>query len=74
MANSYKTIEGDRIDIISLKHYGSQEMLPHVIGANPQLHKIPLSLAGGITIVLPAVVDTAKEVALDIAKEEETLW
>ena len=53
MAQSYRTSEGDRIDLIVLKHYHDRAMLGVVIAANPHLAKIPLSLEAGVEIVLP---------------------
>ena len=53
MVASYKTTDGDRIDLIVLDHYGDLEMLQEVIEANPILHRRPMTLEEGISITLP---------------------
>jgi len=72
MALLYRTSEGDRIDLIVLKHYGDKSMLGTVIDANPHLTKQPLSLKAGVEITLPDVQ------VLEDAKEElqagDELW
>jgi phage tail protein X len=63
MALLYRTSEGDRIDLIVLKHYKDKSMLKIVIDANPHLAKQPLSLKAGVEIILPdvQVLENTKE-------------
>ena len=72
MALLYRTSEGDRIDLIVLKHYKDKSMLKTVIDANPYLTKQPLSLKAGVEITLPDVQ------VLEDTKEElqagDELW
>lgn len=47
------TLEGDMVDRIAHDHYGRQDMLERVLGANPGLAAMGPVLPAGIEIVLP---------------------
>jgi len=49
----YRTKEGDRIDLIVLKHYGDLKHLNDVIGANKVLWDKPMNLNCDLNIELP---------------------
>jgi len=49
----YECKDGDRIDLIVLKYYGTLKYLNDVIGANNNLCKMPMILCSGTTINLP---------------------
>jgi len=49
----YKCNDGDRIDLIVLKHYGDLKHLNDVVSANNHLCKKPLILTSGEIIELP---------------------
>lgn len=64
--NSIKTVEGDRLDLICWKHYGSldEHVVEQTLLANPKIAQNAI-LQAGISIVLPDI----KPVQL-----EESLW
>ena len=66
----YRTVDGDRIDLIVLKHYGDLTHLNDVISANPTLCKISLDLVAGIEITLPEF----KVESAPFVKESATRW
>jgi len=68
----YRTKDGDRIDLIVLKHYGDLKHLNDVIGANNHLCKIPMDLKSGIDIELPEFV--VKNNIQAEFKERGPLW
>ena len=51
----YKTVDGDRLDLIVLNAYGSHDMLGTVLAHNTHLCSESMDLKEGITISLPAV-------------------
>ena len=53
----YKTVDGDRIDLIVLEEYGSHDMLATVLAHNMNLCSKSMSLKAGVSIVLPRVED-----------------
>jgi len=72
--NLYKTIAGDRIDLIVTKHYGDLEHLNAVVEANISLCKSPMILEAGITIKLPKF-DKKSVVPGTVTKtERKPLW
>ena len=73
----YRTKEGDRIDLIVLKHYGDLKHLNDVIGANKHLFKKPMNLESNIDIELPEFDDPSSEYfisSVDNPVEREPLW
>ena len=74
MAQSYKTVEGDRIDLIVRKHYGDGKMLPHVLAENPHLPKMAMILESGINITLPEVVTVQESETVTEKQEKGSLW
>lgn len=52
---TYKTQQGDRLDLIALRRYGEQavDALEWVIESNPELRGMPIYLPMGLTIKLP---------------------
>lgn len=50
---NYNTVQGDRIDLIVLDHYGSHDMLATVLSHNIHLSSISMDLEANITIALP---------------------
>ncbi len=65
----YITSQGDTVDYIAWKHYGSTEngIVEAVLEANPGLAKNPPELVAGLVIVLP-------DVQTPRAEEIVTLW
>ena len=49
----YRCSDGDRIDLIVLKHYGTLDPLNEVIKANPNLYNKEMTLKAGDKIELP---------------------
>jgi len=65
MATTYKTVDGDMLDAICHKHYGSSAgYIDVVYKANLELSSKPIILPGGITIILPEATLT----------DEVSLW
>lgn len=48
------SLQGDTLDSIAFRHYGSNSMLEAVIEANRDLARGPLVLAEGTTVKMPA--------------------
>lgn len=73
---SYRCSDGDRIDLIVLKHYGDLKHLNDVIGANNHLCKKPLTLTSGEIVELPdfSVSQLQDKSVTDQAKERVPLW
>jgi len=68
----YRTVDGDRIDLVVLRHYGSVEHLKEVLEANPKLSKNDsMILKAGEIIKLPTI--QKKETFLPISEDEEDL-
>lgn len=47
------TVQGDRLDQLCYKHYGTVDMLEKVLEANPALAQQPQPYQSGITIIMP---------------------
>ena len=47
------TKDGDLLDWICFRHYGSTAMVPAVLAANPDLAAQPPRLPRGVSILLP---------------------
>jgi phage tail protein X len=45
--------DGDILDALCWHHYGRQDVVPAVLGANPHLAGLPPVLAAGVVIMLP---------------------
>ena len=69
--NEYRTIDGDRIDIIVATHYGDLSHLNDVVFENKLFNK-SIILDGGLTLKLPIYEDTKIEKISD--NEDELLW
>lgn len=48
----YIAKQGDRLDLITFKHYGNLQMFPAVLQVNPHLLENPI-LKGGEKVFLP---------------------
>jgi len=73
---SYSCSDGDRIDLIVLKHYGDLTHLNDVVSENKHLYDLPLNLRGGTVISLPdfdVSVQQDKSVT-DRVQKREPLW
>lgn len=71
----YKCSDGDRIDLIVLKHYGDSKHLNDVVAANKQLFGKPLILQNGTTIELPTFETQQRNKSVTLlAKIREPLW
>lgn len=57
----YKCSDGDRIDLIALKHYGDLKYLNNVVAANKQLFDKPLILQSGTVLELPDFKTTQQQ-------------
>lgn len=57
----YKCSDGDRIDLIVLKHYGDLKYLNNVVAANKQLFDKPLILQSGTILELPDFKTTQQQ-------------
>ena len=57
----YECNDGDRIDLIVLKHYGDLTHLNDVVGANKQLFDKSMSLESGMKIELPDFSETMQQ-------------
>jgi len=71
MVNLYSCKEDDRIDLITLDHYGSLDMLPQVLASNIHLSKLPLVLKAGTLVSLPV---ESRKTTITVKKEKDTLW
>ncbi len=61
MAITYKTVDGDMLDAICHKHYGSSNgYIDIVYKANLELSSKPIILPAGIIIILPKVMLTSE--------------
>lgn len=72
----YKCSDGDRIDLIVLKHYGNLKYLNDVVSENKHLFDKPLILQNGVTISLPQfdVFELQNKSVTVQAKKREPLW
>jgi phage tail protein X len=53
----YRTIEGDVLDQVCLRHYGRIGTVETVLDANPGLSAVGAVLPAGVEIELPALSD-----------------
>ncbi|GAA03241.1 tail protein X [Photobacterium leiognathi] len=67
MARSYQTSDGDVLDLICKKEYGTEAAIIDVLEANPDLSELGDILPAGIIIVLPNYTPPSRE-------EEDALW
>lgn len=51
--SSYRTVEGDMIDAISVATYGTEDMVEAIYLANPHLAGLGPILPSGINLTLP---------------------
>ena len=72
-AKNYRLTDGDRLDLVVLKHYGDHSMLGEVIKANPFLCDSSLALESGRSIILPLGVEIKIEVTHKTL-QEKSLW
>jgi len=72
----YECHNGDRIDLIVLKHYGDSTHLNDVIGANKQLFNKSMNLESGMIIELPdfSVSEQQSKNVTVQATKREPLW
>lgn len=49
------TIQGDTLDTVAFRHYGTNDMIEAVIEANRDLARGPIFLAEGTTVKMPDV-------------------
>ena len=73
---SYKCSNGDRIDLIVLKHYGDLTHLNDVVSVNNHLCKKPLNLTSGEIVELPdfSVSQLQDKSVTERTKKREPLW
>lgn len=72
---SYRAVDGDRIDLIVLKHYGSVEPLKEVLEVNTYLPKnSSMILKAGEIVKLPKVNLSSKSSSTTKSDEDEFLW
>lgn len=53
---SYRTHDGDTLDYIAFKYYGSTDATERLIGANRDLAEMPPILPGNVLVQLPDLV------------------
>ncbi len=70
---SYRCNDGDRIDLIVLKHYGDLTHLNDVIGSNNHLCKLSLDLKSGEIVELQDFNVTVQDEKVE-TKERVPLW
>jgi len=68
----YKCVDGDRIDLIVLKHYGDLKYLKDVVEANPVLWDRSMILDNSVIVKLPDFATNDKPVK--IKRERKALW
>lgn len=73
---SYRCSDGDRIDLIVLKHYGDLKHLNDVVSANNHLCKKFLTLTSGEIVELPdfSVSLLQDKSVTERTKKREPLW
>lgn len=67
MATVYSTKDGDVLDAICRKHYGTETVFLQVLNANPGLSELGVKFSAGIQIILPDIEIPKKE-------PEASLW
>lgn len=67
MATTYRTREGDVLDYICWKHYGTTSVVEKVLDANMNLAEYGTILPSGLSIELP-------DISLQKEVEAESLW
>jgi phage tail protein X len=68
----YKCKDGDRIDDVVYKHYGSLEPLAKVLFANPHLLELPIILNSPTIIKLPKIDDVKSDEVVE--NQRQQLW
>jgi phage tail protein X len=68
MTTTYRTSDGDMVDEIAFKHYGSaaNRVVERVLEANPGLSDLGPVLAAGVVITLPVIDAAAKKQGLKL--------
>lgn len=68
-ATAYRTKEGDTLDSIAHRRYGSVSAMPHILAANPELARSGPRLPAGTLVALP-------EIEIDVERPAPTvqLW
>ncbi len=67
MAQIYKTVSDDAVDLICYRHYGEQAgVVEQVLEANPQLRGNVYRLPAGVDLVLPDVTANASKGAVKL--------
>lgn len=56
MATTYRTSEGDVLDLVCFKFYGQSGMTAQVLASNPNLSEHGSILPSGIQIIMPELV------------------
>jgi len=69
----YDCVDGDRIDLIVLNHYGDLDNLMNVIESNKHLFKLPLLLVSGLSIQLPLFEDKI-DITIVKPQNRKALW
>ncbi len=67
MATVYSTKDGDVLDAICRKHYGTEAVFLQVLNANPGLSNLGAKFSAGVEITLPDIEIPKKE-------PEASLW
>lgn len=67
MAKQYRTRDGDVLDAICYKEYGTEKALSTVLEANPGLAEKGPKYSAGVIITLPDYTAPAEE-------DEDVLW
>lgn len=61
MATTYRTSEGDVLDLICYQYYGQSGMTASVLAANPNLSEYGSLLPSNVEIFMPDLVTKSKE-------------
>lgn len=56
--NTYRTVEGDTVDLIAWRHYGDEALATAIFDANPGLADLGAVLPSGTLVRLPDRADT----------------
>lgn len=68
MAKTYRTADGEMLDAIANRVYGSCQAVHALLEANPHITRYGPRLPSGLTLTLPAVQDDAQP------KQTVRLW
>lgn len=58
----YRTVDGDVLDQVCLRHYGHVGNVEVVLDANPGLSAVGAVLPAGVEIELPELPDSEREI------------